>query len=167
MKLGRKSRFEPKYLPIIYKYTAGGHTEQGVARRIGISDRTWAYWKEKHPEILQVLKKAKDDPDAAVERSLYRMATGYHQEVMEPVFDRKNGEVAYATYKKYFAPNVTAAIFWLKNRRKEQWADTHHVEQTVNVFVDMPQRETREEWIARVEREERERAAIDVTPKIP
>src|SRR5690349_4986872 len=96
MKPGPKSRFEPKYLPIIYKYAAGGHTQEGIARRIGITYKTWIKWKERFPAIVQVLKNAKDDPDAAVERSLFRMATGFYQEVTEPVFDRKNGEVAYA-----------------------------------------------------------------------
>lgn len=162
---GRQTKYDPKLLPDIYRMSKRGHVDEQIARKIGISPSRFSEWRKLYPALNEVLKAGKDDPDSAVERSLFRMATGYEREVVEPVFDRKNGEIAYARYKKYFPPNTTAAIFWLKNRRKAQWADTHHIEQTVNVLVDMPQRETREEWLARIEREERERNAIDVTPK--
>ncbi len=164
-KPGPKSKYNAKLLPTVFKLAKAGHTQEQIARKLGISPACLILWKKTYPAVNDVLKAAKDIPDSKVEQSLYRMATGYYQDVEEPVFDRKNGEVAYARYKKYFPPNTTAAIFWLKNRRKAEWADTYNVEQTVTVMVDMPARETREEWIARVEAEERARNAIDVTPE--
>jgi len=34
-----------------------------------------------------------------------------------------NGEIVQTPIRKYYPPDTTAAIFWLKNRRKETWRD--------------------------------------------
>jgi hypothetical protein len=63
-------------------------------------------------------------------------------------------------YVEHVPPDVTAGIFWSKNRRPDRWRDTWHLGAAVG--SDKPL--TAEQWI-------RERAllveaeAVDVTPK--
>ena len=59
-----------------------------------------------HPEISEALKESKDVADYQVENSLYRLATGY--------VDSEG---------KWHPPNITAIIFWLKNRKPQEWRE--------------------------------------------
>ncbi len=50
---------------------------------------------------------------------MFARATGYeHDEVDIRVIDRK---VVQTKIRKFYPPDTAAAIFWLKNRRKEEW----------------------------------------------
>lgn len=73
-----------------------GLTDEQIAHNIGISRTTLWDWKKKKPNILDALKKGKDVVDFEVENALLKSA---------------------------LEGNVTAQIFWLKNRRKLQWRD--------------------------------------------
>jgi hypothetical protein len=50
-----------------------------------------------------------------VERSLYQRAVGYHHDAVK-IFCKKDGEIIEAPYVEHVPPDVTAQIFWLKNR---------------------------------------------------
>ena len=53
------------------------------------------------------------------------------EEVEEPVEDKETGEVQMRVtkrVKKQVAPDVTAQIFWLKNRKPAEFRDKHDVE---------------------------------------
>jgi hypothetical protein len=45
------------------------------------------------------------------------------------------GEVTQVPFVEHHAPDTTAAIFWLKNRRREEWRDKQEVEHSGNVRV--------------------------------
>ena len=61
-------------------------------------------------------------------------------------------------YRERVPPDVTACIFWLKNRNPAQWRDAWQLEATVGKYVIADRPMTEEEWT-------RERATlIDVTP---
>ena len=63
-----------------------------------------------------------------MERSLFARANGYeHDEVDIRVVDK---EIVQTPIRKYYPPDTTAAIFWLKNRRPDQWRETKAVELT-------------------------------------
>lgn len=73
-----------------------GLTDEQIAHNIGISAQTLYDWKNKYPEISEALKRGKEVVDYEVENALVQQA--------------KSG-------------NVTAIIFWLKNRRPDKWRD--------------------------------------------
>jgi hypothetical protein len=52
-----------------------------------------------------------------VERSLYQRAIGYEQEEVKIFMPSGAENPVYAPFRAKVAPDVTAAIFWLKNRR--------------------------------------------------
>jgi hypothetical protein len=47
--------------------------------------------------------------------SLYNRANGYSYDA-EKIFCDKNGKVTRVPYREHVPPDVTACIFWLKNR---------------------------------------------------
>lgn len=72
---------------------------------------------------MQALKAGKGVADDRVERSLYERAAGFRVEAVKIFMPAGAKEPVYAPYIEHHAPDTTAAIFWLKNRRPEQWRD--------------------------------------------
>jgi hypothetical protein len=61
-------------------------------------------------------------------------------------FCDKNGRVTRVPYREYFPPDVTAGIFWMKNRRPDLWRDTHQIEHQLGKYVISDHPMTAEEW---------------------
>lgn len=103
-----------------------GWTDAQMAKFFGVTEQTWNNWKKSSPEFFGSLKDWKAEADHAVERSLYERATGYsHPDVHVSNFQ---GEVTLTQLTKHYPPDTTAAIFWLKNRKPDDWRDKHEVE---------------------------------------
>ena len=53
-----------------------------------------------------------------------------------------NGEIVITPIVKYYPPNATSLIFWLKNRQSAKWRDKTEIsgEQTIN-WVEQPPKE--------------------------
>ena len=83
-------------LILVEGWARDGLTEEQIARNLGISYSTFKDYKNKHSALLTALKKGKEVVDYEVENALYKAAM--------------NG-------------NVSAMIFWLKNRKPSQWKD--------------------------------------------
>lgn len=105
-----------------------GLTDEQIADNMGIVPSTLYEWIKKYSEISEALKTGKDEADIQVENALFKSACGYdYEEITEElVFDKKtHTHVMKVTkrQKKHQPPSNTAQIFWLKNRRAEQWRD--------------------------------------------
>lgn len=126
MPAGRPTDYRPEFAEQAEKLCKLAATDIEVADFFGVDVRTIYRWKEAHPEFCHALKTGKDLADERVERSLFARATGYeHDEVDIRVV---NGEIIQTPIRKYYPPDTTAGIFWLKNRRKEQWREVKAVE---------------------------------------
>lgn len=122
---GRPSAFKAEYVEQAQKLCRLGSTDEDLADFFKVSIRTISNWKSEHAEFLQALKGGKDEADDRVERSLYQKAVGYTFDAVH--FSSFQGAVTATPYREHVAPDTTAAIFWLKNRRKENWRDRHEV----------------------------------------
>ena len=92
-----------------------------------------------------------------VERSLYSRAVGYSFN-SEKIFCNKDGEVTRVPIVEHVPPDVTAQIFWLKNRKPTEWRDVQQMEHVLGKYIISDKPMTEEEWM-------RERATVvDVTP---
>lgn len=109
-----------------YKFALLGLTDERIAEQFEIGLTTLEKWKTEHPEFYEALKNGRDRADTNVTYSLYQSAIGYKTE-QEKVFIH-NGKIIKTTVTEHYAPNPTAAIFWLKNRQKAVWRDKHDVE---------------------------------------
>ncbi|UPQ86413.1 helix-turn-helix domain-containing protein [Ignavigranum ruoffiae] len=103
-----------------------GLTDKQIAHNLGIVESTLYEWKNKYTDISEALKRGKEVIDRQVENAMLKSALGFMYEE-ETVTNA--GEVVIT--RKCSKPNVTAQIFWLKNRKPAEWRDKH--EQDVNV----------------------------------
>ena len=100
-----------------------GLTDEQIAGNAGINPATLYVWKQKYPEISEALKRGKEIVDRQVENALLKRALGYRYDEVT----LENG-VETKRVTKEVAPDVTAQIFWLKNRKREAWADRQNIE---------------------------------------
>jgi transcriptional regulator with XRE-family HTH domain len=130
--MGRKTLYNKEIPDQVKKWCNEGLTEKQIAKKIGISVTSFEEWKNKYPELVLSLKEGKKKPDEEVENSLYKRAIGYDYEEITTVV--KNTGVNQTTEihktKKQITPDVTAQIFWLKNRMPEKWRDKQTTELT-------------------------------------
>lgn len=113
-----------------------GLTDDQIARNIGINRSTLSDWKKRFSDISTALKKGKEVVDIEVENALHKRATGYKtvETIKEMVKNPESGELELKTMKqviKEVPPETAAAIFWLKNRKRDTWQDKHEVKTSV------------------------------------
>lgn len=106
-------------------WARNGLTDEQLANNIGINVATLYTWKNKYSEINEALKRGKEVVDIEVENSLLKAAKGYFVDEEKTYISEVNGVVTKRKEitKKYIAPNTTAQIFWLKNRKPIEWRD--------------------------------------------
>jgi hypothetical protein len=128
MTAGRPSKFKPEYIEQANKLCKLGATDSELADFFGVDIRTIHRWKNESDKFCHSLRIGKMEADARVERSLFSRALGYeHPEVDIRVVDK---EIIQTPIIKYYPPDTTAAIFWLKNRKPTEWRDKQDVEHT-------------------------------------
>ncbi|MRN25654.1 transposase [Romboutsia ilealis] len=123
---------EPK-LTLVEGWARDGLTDEQIAKNLGISTKTFYEYKKNYLQFLQALKKGKEVVDYEVENALLKRALGYEYDEIT----YENGkEVKRVT--KQVAPDTTAQIFWLKNRRPDKWRDKQVIESNNTVEVKNP-----------------------------
>lgn len=128
---------QPEGLLKIEGWARDGLTDEQIAYNMGISVATLYNWKTKYLDILESLKRGKEVTDRQVENALLKRALGYsYVETTKeslPIIDPITGEVTgyklqiTKTVTKEVAPDTTAQIFWLKNRKPTEWRDKREV----------------------------------------
>lgn len=103
-----------------------GLTDEQIAHNMGCNVRTLYVWKKEYPQIEQALKTGKEVVDIQVENALFKRAIGYDYEEVKTIIETLPGgekrQRAERT-RKHVAGDVTAQIFWLKNRKQIEWRD--------------------------------------------
>lgn len=118
-----------------------GLIDEQIAKNIGISRTTFYEWVKRFPNIADALKKGRAPVDIEVENALLNCALGFIKTVRKPFKVKKktrypDGKVEeteiieYADEDEYIPPNTTAQIYWLKNRKPDDWRDKPVVEET-------------------------------------
>ena len=109
-------------LILIEGWARDGLTDEQIAHNMGIATGTLYRWKEEHREICEALKRGKAVVDRLVENALLKRALGYEYEEV-----REKYEMGVCTERtvtrKEVVPDTTAQIFWLKNRKPQEWRD--------------------------------------------
>ena len=123
-----KTRIEPQLKMISLHFESGGSLAE-LARRLSVSPSTLRRCAAKHPELAEAINGAaacrREARDDEVENALFKRAVG---------FEQPDG--------KFSAPDVRAAIFWLRNRRPQEWSDKPAVS---GVGTDLDLSETEQE----------------------
>lgn len=133
---GRPPTYEPSFAKQAEHLAKLGATDQEVADFFDVDVRTVYRWKHDHDAFCQALKVGKEIADERVERSLYQKAIGYEQEEVKIFMPAGAESPVYAPFRAKVAPDTTAAIFWLKNRRSQEWRDKQDVEHSGGIQVE-------------------------------
>lgn len=123
--MARPSGYKPEHAKIARKVAQLGATDIEIADVLNIDVRTLYRWKNEHAAFCQALKVGKKIADAKVEESLYRRATGYSHPAVKIM--SYEGQSFTEEYTEHHPPDTTACIFWLKNRKPQDWRDRKEV----------------------------------------
>lgn len=135
---GRPTLFDPSFVEQAEKLCGLGATDDEMADFFNVHRATIYRWKLDHPEFCDAIKTAKVRADERVERSLYQKATGYditEEQAVKLKVGQHEEEVEVVEVRKHIAADTTAAIFWLKNRRSDDWRDKREVEHSGTVSL--------------------------------
>lgn len=128
---GRPTLYRPEYAEQAYKLCLLGATDKELSDFFGVSESTLNLWKIEHQEFSESLKAGKEIADANVASRLYERAMGY-QHPEDKIFN-ENGVPLIVPTIKHYPPDSTAGIFWLKNRRKNEWRDRQELDVSADV----------------------------------
>ena len=87
---------EKDKLILLEGWSRSGLSMEQIAKNVGVAKKTLYEWQKKESSISNALKKGREVVDFEVENALYKSA---------------------------MSGNVTAQIFWLKNRMADSWKD--------------------------------------------
>lgn len=119
--MGRPTLYKKEYNEQAYKLCLLGATDATLADFFEVNEDTINEWKKVHKSFSESLKKGKTLADAEIAKALYHRAKGYeHPDVDIKIYE---GQIITTEITKHYAPDSTAAIFWLKNRQPKEWRD--------------------------------------------
>jgi len=102
----------------------GGFTNAKLAKLLQVDIATIYQWKLDYPDLSDAINSGKDIWNSSkAEKCMMKRVTGYkYTETTREPDDDGNLKIS-KTVRKSVAPDVTAQIFWLKNRSPERWRD--------------------------------------------
>ena len=118
---GRPTTYKPENAEIAHHACMLGATNESLAERFGVCRRTIDNWIATIPEFSDAVRRGREVADASVVGALFARATGMEQK-MTKVFCHR-GQPVTANYTVQLPPDVRACMFWLRNRRPEQWLE--------------------------------------------
>jgi transposase-like protein len=116
-----------------------GSTVTSACNSVGINKTTFYDWMKNKVDFSNAVKEAQSVANAKIENALFKTAHGYtvtekeYRSMQMRGFETEKKLVK--TTKKKVLPNVTAQIFWLKNRNSEEWRDRQDIEHSGEVGV--------------------------------
>ena len=133
---------EPKLL-LVEAWARDGYIDADIAKKLGVAYSTFREYVKKHPALSAALKRGKEVADVEVENALFKRAVGYQYDEVtrEAVTDPKTGKTIMVETKrvtKEVQPDVTAQIFWLKNRRPDKWRDRQELSHSGSMEINNP-----------------------------
>lgn len=129
------SKFHP---PWARSLSRRGLTLPEIAAEFGIARSTLCAWKKRYPEFSEAMEEGKGAADAQVENTLFQRALGYTFEESKVYQGLSEGEMVVKKTErttKHIPGDVTAMIFWLKNRCPDTWRDVQRMEHGGKVEV--------------------------------
>jgi hypothetical protein len=155
---GRPSAYKAEFAQIAYRHCLLGATDKDLAAAFDVSESTLNLWKQKFLKFSESLKKGKADADATIAESLFHRAKGYSHKAVKIM--QHEGVAFDHEYTEHYPPDTAACIFWLKNRRPDQFRNNPEVAVTVNNDVKVDLAKPPEEWgPAEIEAELKRRGA--------
>ena len=109
-----------------------GASYEQIAKNIGIATSTLREWRERFPALSAALAHARDIADRKVENRLFDRTQGYTVQVKKAVklkrewYDERGKKcveerVEMVEEEEHIPADVKAQIYWLSNRKPQEW----------------------------------------------
>lgn len=145
--MGRKSKWpgvEARFAEIEI-WLRDGLSEEQICKNLGVGVTTWEGYKNKYPQLTELLKKGKDTQIAEVENCLFKAATGYYYRT-EKAFKVKdadgNERIEVVTVEEFKPPDTGAMCFFLKNKKRDDWADNPQMVELKRQEIEIRRKES-------------------------
>lgn len=137
-----KSKYETDVKPRLVEIEAwkrDGLTDEQICKNLGIVKDTFYKYKEKYTDFSDALKKGKEVADIEVENALFKRAIGYtYKEVTKEVKDIDGKKSTFIKEVTKVVPgDIAAQIFWLKNRKSNNWKDKRENENDDTKLIEV------------------------------
>lgn len=132
--MGRPSKYHEDFPDKAYRFSLLGATVREMAEQFGVSEDTVYEWKKRYPEFSDAIARGQEPANAEVAHALYDKAVGAEwveeQAIKLKTVEYSDGKrvreeerVEVVEVTRRAPPDTPAAIFWLKNRRPDEWRD--------------------------------------------
>jgi len=112
--------FRSEFADHAMNYCRLGASHADLAEFFKVDVATIDRWKVEHPAFCEAVKKGQTLADDEVVNRLFRQACGYSQVVTKHA-NYKGQFTDSLEYVKHHRPDTRACIYWLNNRRPDQW----------------------------------------------
>jgi hypothetical protein len=129
-KVGRPTDYREEFAEQARILSEQGATFYDLAEAFNVTTVTIWRWRNTVPEFCNAIKTVRAEADDRVVNALYERAVGYSYKTKK-VFQFQ-GAIVEAPVIEHVPPDVTAAIFWLKNRDPARWRDVKALDVNVN-----------------------------------
>jgi hypothetical protein len=119
---GRPSLYREQYVEMARNYCRLGAINAELAAFFHVSPRTLDNWLQAHPAFARAVRNGRAVADSAIARRLFERAMGYDHEADRIFLHR--GEALTVRQRVHLPPDVGACIFWLRNRRRQDWSES-------------------------------------------
>jgi hypothetical protein len=126
----RDSDFREAYIEDARERAEAGATIAELADHFGCSMPTLYAWGKKDKRFLVALKAGREHADERVEATLFQKAVGYSRTEVTELPDGST-----KTVTTHYPADTTSGIFWLKNRKPNEWRDRQEQDHTGTVAV--------------------------------
>ena len=128
-----KSKYEDTFPLLAEGYAREGMIDKEIAKKLGICLAAYYKYQNQYIEFMEAIKRGKAPVDVEVENSLLKRTKGFDYEETtveyKPVAEgQKASPKSIKKTTKFIVPDVTACIFWLKNRKPDKWRDKQEIE---------------------------------------
>lgn len=132
---GRPTDYKPDYDGLAYRLMLLGLTRLQLAEALGVCERTLYNWCDKHPSLLQSIRRGALEADGRVAESLFNRAVG--SVLPDQHIALHEGSAVVTPFDKHLPPDPQSMRFWLNNRRPDLWRNkVEFVEPPIITTVD-------------------------------
>ena len=141
--MARKSKYDPETFPLLAEgFAREGLSDEQIAKKLNISISIYYDYQNRFKYFLEAIKRGKAPVDTKVENAVLKRALGYNyvETTTEYTINPVTGEKIIKSKKevtKHVNPDVTAQIFWLCNRKPDNWRrkDAEDKKQDIKIVV--------------------------------
>jgi hypothetical protein len=116
---GRPTLYRQHYAELARNYCRLGAVNDELAAFFRVSPRTLDNWLRTHPAFASAVRDGRAIADAAIARRLFQRAMGYDYGTSRIFVHR--GKALTMPHTVHLPPDIGACIFWLRNRRRQDW----------------------------------------------